>query len=233
MKKPRLLPIAPVASATPAVSATSEPSASSGVSRRTALQSLAVGLGAGLAGPALADAHPVQAHMAHVASAQAATSTGPFTPAFFDAHQYETVRVLSALIVPGAEASGTPEFLDKLMTVESTETRRRLVSALGAIDGAARRAHGAPFKDLTEAQQHAVLTTASTEAPSRTPVYWTKGDPIPLPEPVPAPLNLRDHFDHVKGWIAGIHFASEPGLTELGWTGMMFFEKFDGCVPDA
>src|SRR5690606_4411848 len=129
--------------------------------------------------------------------------------------------------------SGTPEFLDKLLAVESPETRRRFVSALGAMDAASRQAHGGPFKDLTGEQQQAVLTAASTEAPSRTPVHWTKGDPIPLPEPVPAPLNLRDHFDHLKGWIAGIHFASEPGLKELGWTGVMFFEKFDGCVPDA
>lgn len=231
MKEPRLLPIIP---ATPAPSGTpADEAARLRVSRRAALQSLAVGLGAGLAAPALGEAHPVQAHLAHVAASQAAAADGPFTPEFFDEHQYATVRLLSALIVPGADASGTPEFLDKLLAVESTETRRRFISALGAMDAAAREAHGVPFKDLTSEQQHALLTTASTQAPSRTPVFWKKGDPIPLPEPVPAPLNLRDHFDHLKGWIAGIHFSSEPGLKELGWTGVMFFEKFDGCVPSA
>ncbi len=219
MKEGRLLPMVPAAAA------------QGGVSRRAALQSLAAGLGAGLAAPALADAHPVQQHLAHAASAQApAADPASFTPAFFDAHQLATVRILAERIVPGAQASGTPEFLDKLLDVETAETRRRFVTALGAIDGAALREHKRPFKDLPEADQVALLTAASTLAPSRTPVYWTKGAPIPVPQPPPAPLNLRDHFDHIKGWIAGIHFASEPGLKELGWTGMMFFEKFDGCA---
>lgn len=220
MKEPRMLPIVP-AEGTP-----------QGVSRRAALQSLAVGLGAGLSAPMVAEAHPVQQHMAHVSAAQpVATAGAAFEPAFFDAHQLATVRTLSELIVPGSQASGTPEFLDKLLAVESVDTRQRFISALGAMDGAALRAHQKPFKDLGAAEQTALLTQASTLEPSRAPVYWKKGDPIPVPQPPPAPLNLRDHFDHIKGWVAGIHFASEPGLKELGWTGMMFFEKFEGCAP--
>lgn len=218
MKEPRMLPMAPTDGPPP------------GVSRRAALQSLAVGLGAGLAAPMVAEGHPVQQHLAHVGAAQAPTTAGPFEPAFFDAHQLATVRTLAELIVPGSQASGTPEFLDKLLAVESVDTRQRFVSALGAIDGMAVRTHQKPFKDLAAAEQTALLTEASTLAPSRTPVYWTKGDPIPVPQPPPVALNLRDHFDHIKGWIAGIHFASEPGLKELGWTGMMFFEKFEGCA---
>jgi hypothetical protein len=69
--------------------------------------------------------------------------------------------------------------------------------------------------------------------PSRATAYWTKDAPIPVPQPPAGPTNLRDHFDHLKGWVAGIYFASEPGLKELGWTGMMFFESFDGCAPQA
>lgn len=218
MKEPRMLPIVPVAGTPP------------GVSRRAALQSLAVGLGGGLAAPMVAEAHPVQQHLAHVSTAQPVATAGEtFAPAFFDAHQLATVRTLSELIVPGSQASGTPEFLDKLLAVEGVDVRQRFISALGAMDGAALRAHRKPFKDLGAAEQTALLTQASTLEPSRTPVYWKKGDPIPVPQPPPAPLNLRDHFDHIKGWVAGIHFASEPGLKELGWTGMMFFEKFEGC----
>lgn len=220
MTEGRLLPIVPTTTASP------------GVSRRAALQSLAAGIGAGLAAPMVADAHPVQQHMAHAAAAQAPVADpASFVPAFFDAHQLASVRVLSELIVPGSQASGTPEFLDKLLDVETVETRRRFVTALGAMDGAALRAHKKPFKDLSGVEQTALLTQVSTLEPSRTPVYWTKGAPIPVPQPPPAPLNLRDHFDHIKGWVAGIHFASEPGLKELGGTGMMFFEKFDGCAP--
>jgi hypothetical protein len=200
------------------------------VSRRSALQALATGLGAGLAAPVLADAHPVQPHMAHAAAAlPAPVDQGPFTPAFLDAHQFATLQVIADLLVPGATPTGTPEFLDKLLAVESVETRRRFVTALGAMDGAAIEAHRRPFKDLSSGEQTALLTTAAGMAPSRPVVYWTKGDPIPVPQPPAGPTNLRDHFDHLKGWVAGIYFASEPGLRELGWTGLMFFESFTGC----
>lgn len=213
-----------------------QPGSGDGVSRRAALQSLAAGFGARLAMPALAEAesHPVHRHLEHAAEAQkaraaAATKSSAFTPAFFDPHQYATTVLLSELIVPGSKASGTPEFLDKLMAVETPDTRRRFISALGAIDGASIAAHRKAFKELTPMEQTALLTEASTGQPSRQAVYWKKGDPIPLPDPPAAPATLRDHFDHVKGWVAGIYFASEPGLKELGWTGMMFHEKFVGC----
>jgi len=44
---------------------------------------------------------------------------------------------------------------------------------------------------------------------------------------------IRDHFDHLKGWVSGAHHSSEIGLKELGYTGQMFFESFPGCPhPD-
>ena len=216
-----------------------QPGADAGLSRRAALQTLAAGIGATMAVPGLAGAedHPVHKHVAQVAeqakkSGAAARPASSFKPATFDAHQYATVVLLSELIVPGAKASGTPEFLDKLLTVESPDTRRRFISALGAVDGAALKSRQKPFKDLTAADQIALLTEASTGQPSRQLVYWKKGDPIPIPEPPPAPMTLRDHFDHIKGWVSGIYFASEPGLKELGYTGNVFHEKYPDCEHD-
>ena len=215
-----------------------QPQSTPGVSRRAALQTLAVGLGASAAVPGLAEAndHPVHKHLAHVAEQTRKPTTGrttakpaAYAPTTFDAHQFATVTLLAELIVPGAGRTGTPEFLDTLLTVESPETRRRFVTALGAMDGAALKAHRRPFKDLTAAQQTALLTEASTAQPSRQPVYWKKGDPIPVPEPPAGPVTLRDHFDHIKGWVSGIYFASEAGLKELGSTGAMFHESYPGC----
>jgi len=77
-----------------------------------------------------------------------------------------------------------------------------------------------------------LLTEASTGQPSRQPVFWKKGDPIPVPEPAAGPMTLRDHFDHIKGWVSGIYFASEPGLKELGYTGNVFHEKYPDCEHD-
>lgn len=211
-----------------------QPVVEPGVSRRTALQSLAAGLGATVAVPGLAEAndHPVHKHataIAEQARRPAAATRAAFKPATFDAHQFATVVVLADLIVPGAKASGTPEFLDKLLAVESADTRRRFITALGAMEGASLKAHRKPFKDLAVTEQTALLTEASTMPPSRQPVFWKKGDPIPVPEPAASPTTLRDHFDHIKGWVSGIHFASEAGLKELGYTGNVFHEKYVGC----
>lgn len=212
-----------------------QPGTDAGVSRRAALQTLAVGIGASIAMPGSAEAsdHPVHKHTASVAEQARKPAGGAkpaaYTPTTFDAHQFATVVVLSELIVPGAKASGTPEFLDKLLTVESADTRRRFITALGAMDGAALKSRQKPFKDLAQADQIALLTEASTGNPSRTPVFWKKGDPIPVPEPPAGPATMRDHFDHIKGWVSGIYFASEPGLKELGYTGNVFHEKYPGC----
>lgn len=210
-----------------------QPVPEAGLSRRAALQTLAAGLGASVAVPGLAEAsdHPVHKHLEHVAGQAKKPGTRPaaYTPVTFDAHQFATVVLLSELIVPGAKASGTPEFLDKLLAVESADTRRRFITALGAMEGAALKAHRKPFKDLAQGEQTALLTEAANGQPSRAPVYWKKGDPIPAPEPPPAPATLRDHFDHVKGWVSGIYFASEAGMKELGYTGNVFHEKYPGC----
>jgi hypothetical protein len=214
-----------------------QPGSDAGLSRRAALQTLAAGIGASIAVPGLAEAndHPVHKHLEHVAGqakkpASRAAAPAAHTSATFDAHQLATVALLSELIVPGAKASGTPEFLDKLLAVESADTRRRFFTALGAMDGAARKAHRKPFKDLAQAEQVALLTEASNAPPSRQPAYWKKGDPIPVPEPPAGPLTLRDHFDHIKGWVSGIHFASEAGMKELGYTGNVFHETYAGCA---
>lgn len=222
MKEGRILPVI-------------QPAPDAGLSRRAALQSLAAGLGASIAVPGLAEAndHPVHKHTAHVAEQAKKPAAGAkpaaYAPVTFDAHQFATVVLLSDLIVPGAKASGTPEFLDKLLHVESPETRRRFITALGAMEGAAIKAHRKPFKDLTQPEQVAILTAASTAEPGRPTVFWKKGDPIPMPMPPAAPATLRDHFDHIKGWVSGIYFASEPGLKELGYTGNVFHETYPGC----
>ena len=133
-----------------------QPGADSGVSRRAALQTLAAGIGASMAVPGLASAddHPVHKHTAHVAEqARKPAATAAYRPTTFDAHQFATVVILSELIVSGAKASGTPEFLDKLLTVEAPETRRRFISALGAMDAAALKTRQKPFKDLAPAEQ--------------------------------------------------------------------------------
>jgi hypothetical protein len=183
-----------------------------GLSRRAALQGLAGSLGAVLAaGSASADtgppveAHPVEAHVAQ----RAARPTTPKPPVakFLDAHQLTTLTILAELIVPGAAASRSPQFIDEVLAIERPEVQQRFIGALGAFDAAARDAHRQPFGTLPRERQLALLEAADGQ-----------------------PSGLGRDLQHLKTWIAGAHYSSEPGMKELGFTGGMFYAAFPACT---
>lgn len=198
------------------------------VGRRAILQGLLGGVGAGLALPLGAETHPVHQHLADAAKvdrAQAQTKDPAWKPEFLDAHQFATLSMLAERILPGSLASGSDRFIDQLLAVDSRANQGRFLSALGAFEGEGRTRFGRPWKALTEAQQVEALTAASTMAPGTPPAQGR----APAPKPEPGKVNLRDHFDHLKGWIVGAHFSSEPGMRELGYTGQSFFTSFPDC----
>jgi gluconate 2-dehydrogenase subunit 3-like protein len=198
--------------------------------RRAVLQGLLGGVGGAILFPLAGEAHPIVAHLADRAKvdrAKAQAAAGK--PEFLDAHQFATLSLLSERILPGSVASGSDRFIDQLLAVDSRENQARFLGALGAFEGEARSRFGRPWKVLDEAQQVEVLTAASTLEPG-TPRARGRAA---APRPEPGQVNLRDHFDHLKGWIVGAHYSSEAGMRELGWTGRSFFTSFPDCPhPD-
>jgi Gluconate 2-dehydrogenase subunit 3 len=201
-----------------------------GVGRRTVLQTLLGGVGAGLALPAVAQAqHPVQQHVgtATAAAAQKKAAATAYKPVFLDTHQLKTLTVLSEAIVPGSTEAKVAPFLDTLLAVESTKNQKAFLSALGAFEMLAIEKNSKPWVALTAAEQDALLQTASTTAP---------GAPPASPGADVAPsgkTTIGDHFNNLKGWIAGAYFSSEKGARELGWTGNVFYTELPGCThPD-
>ena len=95
-----------------------------------------------------------------------------------------------------------PEFLDRLLAVESTETQKSFMQTLGAFEREAREAHGKPWKSLTAEQATALLTKMSTQPESE---------------------SMRRSFDTIKGAVAETYFTSEVGMKELGWNGSVAF----------
>jgi len=114
--------------------------------------------------------------------------------------------------------------------VADAERRQRFLTALGAIEGAALSRFQKPFRALAPAQQVEVLEAASTAKPGREDWIWTPGTLLEQPKPGPEVVTLRDHFDHLKGWIVSAYYSSEAGLRELGYTGHMFFTAFPDCT---
>ena len=172
--------------------------------RRAVLQSLATGVGAVVFASRAPAAHLHQA----AAAMPAATNTAESTLLFLDQHAFDTLALLGEQIVPGSRAAQVPEFLDRLLAVESTDTQKRFTQALGAFEREAREAHGMPWKALTAAQATTLLTKISTQ---------------------PGSDATRQAFDGIKGAVAETYFASEAGLKELGWNGSMTFAPPSVC----
>ena len=133
--------------------------------RRAVLQSLATGVGAAvLASPAAAHVHQAAAPAAAKPAAPAARAGAAPALVFLDKHAFDTLAILGEQIVPGSRAAKVPEFLDRLLAVESIDTQKRFTQAIGAFERQARDAHGKPWKSLTAAEATAILTKMS-EAP--------------------------------------------------------------------
>jgi len=175
--------------------------------RRAILQSLATGVGAAvLASPAAAHVH--QAAAAAKPAAPAARAGAASALVFFDKHAFDTLAILAEQIVPGSRAAKVPEFLDRLVAVESTDTQKQIIQSIGAFEREAREAHGKPWKSLAPAEATAILTKMS-QAPN--------GE------------GARRAFETIKGGVAETYFATEAGLKELGWNRSVMFAAPIAC----
>jgi hypothetical protein len=191
-------------------SPTSEfPSLIGPVGRRALLQSIAGGLGvAALASPAAAHVHQTPAKPAAPATAARAATPAAQALQFMDKHAFETLAAIGEQIVPGSRAAKVPEFLDRLLAVESTETQKHLMQAIGAFEREARAAHAKPWTSLSAAEANTILTAMSSAAAS---------------EPT------RRAFEFVKGGVAETYFSTQAGMKELGWNGSVMFAAPIAC----
>ena len=87
-----------------------------------------------------------------------------------DAGQQDLLGTLVDLIIPktdtpGARAAGVPGFIDKMLADWMPDDERaRFLAGLADVDARARRAHGEPFVDVSEADQTALLTALDAAA---------------------------------------------------------------------
>jgi hypothetical protein len=104
------------------------------------------------------------AGLAGPGSALAQISVAPdWKPDVFDAHQNETVVVLSELIIPatdtpGAKAALVNRWMDRLFGAVPAEQRDEFLAGLNWLDGQSNEKHGKPFVRLSEAQQVEMLS---------------------------------------------------------------------------
>jgi glucoside 3-dehydrogenase (cytochrome c) hitch-hiker subunit len=187
------------------------------IDRRKALKQLAVG-GAVIAtinpGDALGGTHQ------HVhAPAPPAAAAAAWKPLFFDAHQNETVIILSELIIPatdtpGAKAAKVNEFIDLMLSAEDPAVKREFLRGLAWMDKKSHELYGVNFKEATPQQQTALLVTLSSGKNT------TLEDQLGV-----------EFFNTVKSYTINGYYTSEIGLIkELGYKGNSYLDEFPGCT---
>ena len=147
----------------------------------------------------------------HATRAVRAAARGQaYTPRFFTAHEWKTVRLLADHVIPKDERSGAatdagvPEFIDFMLTdPEETERGREsrqtaLRGGLNWIDTECRRRCGQVFADATPAQQVELL------------------DSIAFAEAKGAGAAF---FSSFRDLVASGFWSSKMGIEDLGYKG--------------
>jgi gluconate 2-dehydrogenase gamma chain len=139
-------------------------------------------------------------------------SVGFFTPT-----ELETVRLLSDLIVPRDERSGSatdaavPEFLDFVLT-EWPEHQTPIRGGLAWLDRESTRRFGKPFRENPEARHRELLDEIAYPARAR-------------PEMAPG----VEFFNHFRDLVLSGFYSSKEGVKDLGYMGNTFVAEWKGC----
>ena len=196
-------------------------------------QRILAGLGTVLAGPVAARAHPMYRHLmdaTNLEGAGAMAADPDWSPQLLDAHQNEILIALAEAIVPGASRAQVNRVIDLLLTVETAENRQKFAAALAALEADANKRFSQPIARLTQSQMSELLTACSTETPAQSAKDKSSENSATEDQKTPPPApNLRDHFENLKGWVVATYYASEQGMTELGWTDEFYFESPSEC----
>lgn len=143
-----------------------------------------------------------------------------FTPAFFNALEWRTIRVLVDIVIPRDERSGSatdagvPEFMDFIM-VEYPGNRARMRSGLGWLNAESRSRFGKPFPDIESASQMAIVEDIAW--PRRASASHAPG---------------VQFFNAFRDLTATGFFSSLIGVRDLGYQGNMPNLSWTGCPPE-
>lgn len=150
----------------------------------------------------------------------AAAAPGGYQPKALDAHEYELLTVLSDLIIPADErtgsatAAGVPACVDDFLTIRGELLLDQIRGGFLWLDSESRRLHGADFTKLTVAQQKALL------------------DRIAYPRRAALEdRNAAAFFNHLRDLVVNAFYSSETGVKDLQYEGNTMVMDWQGC-PD-
>jgi hypothetical protein len=155
-------------------------------------------------------------------NAQRAIASGePFTPQFFDDHQYQTVRVLTDIIIPADDRSGSatdagvPEFMDFMM-IDRPNDQTWMSNWLTWLDTRSSENFAVTFVDCTGEQRAQVLDAVAW--PDRADAADSDGVAF---------------FNRFRDLTASGFWTSRMGIEDLRYIGNTANPNWNGCPPEA
>ena len=189
-----------------------------GVTRRDVLRTLA----AGAVGGSVLQVIPAKAaEYAHqmVHKEKAAAPAGKYTPKFFDAHQYETLRSLCDTILPkdeksaGALEAGAPEFID-LLTSENDEFQVKLGGGLLWLDSRCADDYGKTYLECTAEQRKEILDLIAYRKNAKKDASLSQGVAF---------------FSLLRNMTCDGFYTSKIGIEDLQYIGNTSRSEWPGC----
>jgi gluconate 2-dehydrogenase gamma chain len=193
------------------------------ISRRELLRSLGVTVVAGVAVRVVPAEDAVRAH--RIVRAETAASISGYTPKFFSAHHYETLRALCNAIIPadhesgGALEAGAPEFID-LLTSENKDYQLQFGGGILWLDSTCSDRYGHSYLQCTAVQQEEILNLIAFRRNAEEDSRLRPG---------------VEFFSMLRKFTADGFFTSEIGIKYLGYIGNAHLTEFRGCpsIPEA
>ena len=148
----------------------------------------------------------------------------PYTPKFFTAAEWETVKMLADYIIPRDERSGSatdakvPEYMDWLMDDKEASMASRVAmrGGLGWLDLECSERFGRTFVKCTDRERRQVLDD----------IAWPK-------KARPEMAHGVTFFTRFRDLTASGFFSSEMGYKDVRYVGNVFNPDWKGCPPEA
>ncbi|HEY3743361.1 MAG TPA: gluconate 2-dehydrogenase subunit 3 family protein [Bryobacteraceae bacterium] len=141
------------------------------------------------------------------AAAVTAAPEIPWKPQVLNAHQNETIIVISDLIIPetdtpGAKAANVNRYIDLFLSVTPADQTENLIGGLGWLDRYTNQQHGHAFTSCSKDQQIAILEALAANQQ-------------------PGLETGHAFFDTIKGITTRFYYNTAIGFRELNKGGRM------------
>jgi gluconate 2-dehydrogenase gamma chain len=155
------------------------------------------------------------------AGSAASQSASIYHRKVFNDHDWETVKVLSDLIIPADERSssasqaGVPEFIDDWLNFKGGKLKAEILGGLTWLDMECNREFEHDFVGCTSAQHKKILDRIA---------YQDKASP--------EDANYVAFFNHLRDLVVGGFFSSKEGVKDLPYLGNKVVAHWEGCPPN-